>query len=76
MLLARRHTCGEISWGSQKPEPKSRFGFAPRHGGENAEAIRNQGYEAAAFECNVLDKKSIENAKDEVLKKFGRLTYS
>ena len=66
--------CGEISMGLAKAGAKIalldlRLDMAEK----NAEAIRNQGYEAAAFECNVLDKKSIENAKDEVLKKFGRV---
>ncbi|MBE6915330.1 MAG: SDR family oxidoreductase [Ruminococcaceae bacterium] len=38
-----------------------------------AEAIRAEGGNAAAFECNVLERASIEKAKDAVMAKFGRV---
>lgn len=38
-----------------------------------AEKIRAEGYDAAAFACNVLERDSIEAAKDAVLAKFGKV---
>lgn len=39
---------------------------------ELASEIKKAGYEATGFECNVLDKESIEKCHAEVIKKYGK----
>ena len=66
--------CGEISKGLAQAGAKIalldlRLDMAEKA----AEAIRAEGGDAAAFECNVLERESIEKAKDAVLAKFGQV---
>ncbi len=66
--------CAEISKGLARAGAKvALLDLRPDMAEKAAASIRSEGYEAAAFECNVLDKASIEKAKDEVLAKFGKV---
>jgi NAD(P)-dependent dehydrogenase (short-subunit alcohol dehydrogenase family) len=40
-------------------------------GQATADRINSQGYTAKAYSCNVLDKSSLQNAREQILKDFG-----
>ncbi len=66
--------CGEISKGLARAGAKvALLDLRPDMAEKAAAEIRAEGYEAAAFMCNVLERESIEKAKDEVLAKFGKV---
>lgn len=66
--------CAEISLGLARAGAKvALLDLRPDMAEKAAQKIRDEGYEAAAFECNVLVKDSIVKAKDEVLAKFGKV---
>jgi len=66
--------CAEISKGLARSGAKVALLDLRKDAAEAAaEKIRAEGYEAAAFECNVLERESIEAAKDAVLKTFGKV---
>lgn len=66
--------CAEISMGLARAGAKvALLDLRPDAAEAAAEKIRGEGFEAYAFTCNVLDKKSIEEAKDQVVAKFGKV---
>lgn len=66
--------CSEISKGLARAGAKvALLDLRPDMAEKAAEEIRAEGYDAAAFECNVLERESIEKAKDAVLAKFGKV---
>ena len=66
--------CAEISMGLAKAGAKVALLDLRKDAAQAAaDKITAAGFDAAAFECNVLERESIEAAKDAVLAKFGKV---